>query len=157
MIPKLSTSSFPWIALASFRRSHNVTQTNELLSSPLASQLWTFTRPSVVGEDDRLWKTIGGVRGLMEMYRDAGTMITTSRRLRKNGNKFHTLAIQDLYWGSRYLKVLLWFCLAECALVALKHAMPRICARSCTWLYCDAHSTLTALVEFCDSEATTTI
>lgn len=157
MIAKRNAESLPWIVFASFLRRHNATETNQLLDSPLASQLWTFSTPSDIREDDRLWKTIGGVRGLLEMYRDAGTMISATRRLRGTGKKLPQRSVQELYWGARYLKVLLWFCLAECAVVALKHTMPRACARSCTWLYCDAHSTLTALVEFCDPESTTTI
>lgn len=137
-----------WLYKVTRRKPRNA---EELINpvSQLARNLYPFIEPrddSKDWSDESLWKIMGGVSGLREMHRDAGTLMTLVLQISEDSAGQLGVTCDEIVCECIYLRLQTWGALAENAAKRTIPCLPRIQARSCARLYCDIASSFDVLL-----------
>jgi hypothetical protein len=125
----------------------------DLLQSVVPGTLLQFHSSNGLEDSPKLWTAIGASGGLLAMDRDCRSIILAAKQISKLRSVSSRDPAKRILWASRYLRVALVGCFCESLVVAIYPDAPRILAFGCAGLYCDIHSSLTGLVDFCEQES----
>ena len=142
-------SSLLWTVAQSLRRPRSVDDLVKQIEKSLAGRLHPFVAVqdySAAFNDKYLLQAIGGTRGILQIYREAGILASVAIRIGKQHPEDARQDAQRLFYTSVYLRVTVAACLVEAALAIPAPWLPRIQARGCARLYCEIAESIDAML-----------
>jgi hypothetical protein len=143
-----------WLATSRLRRPQQISELLANIHPDLANRLVPFIEQQVFESDRRLNEAIGGWRGMLEIYRHAGYIVSIVHLL-ANGQKVKEAPeLEEILLSTIYIRYATPFCLLESAIPEFLASANRAAQTNIniphigTWgyarLYCDMVSSLNA-------------
>jgi hypothetical protein len=145
-----------WIGMAWSRRPRKVSELMGRIERDRVEKLCPFVEfanESKAHDDAALWNTMGGVRGVLQIHRETGVLLSIAIRVRKRYPEDVSYAARQMFWTAMSLRLTSWACLLEAIVADIVPDLPRAQARSCAYLYCDLANSLEVVLAICEIPA----
>ena len=141
-----------WIASHVRRKPKTYSELVELIDTERAGRLFPFvdTKESEFAWDDELlWTEMGGVCGMIRIWKEAGIIITLARQIKKQHENCGP-ETTEIIERAEYLYLEIIGALIENLWKQSHTSIPRLQTRSCARLCCDIATSLEAVMQICE-------
>jgi hypothetical protein len=100
--------------------------------------------------DDEMWKSMNGLRGVHQMYRNAGILLTIALRIEQDTPRSGCLRLDSNSDRALMLRLSLLGCFLECLLLRCfpNLPLPRLIARNSLDQYAEMCASVRAMIEY---------